>query len=186
MSHPRRARSAGPPVEEATPPYGLIRPHTPMPKRRTESSRPNARERADGSAWVERPARLDRALLHLQAEPDPHALLPLTEPMFHILLALSERELHGYGIIISVEEATSGEVRLRTGTLYTAVRRMVDDGLIEESDTASPHSGDDGRRRYYRLTPFGRAVARAEAQRVDALAALARTRGLLRRTRSRS
>jgi len=104
--------------------------------------------------------------------------------MFHILLALSDRELHGYGIIISVENATRGEVRLRTGTLYTAIRRMVDDGLIRETATL-PGEGDDGRRRYYRLTRFGRAVARAEAHRVSALAAIARSRGLLKSARQR-
>jgi DNA-binding PadR family transcriptional regulator len=104
--------------------------------------------------------------------------------MFHILLALSDRELHGYGIIISVEQTTRGELRLRTGTLYTAIRRMVDDGLIRETASLADES-DDGRRRYYRLTRFGRAVARAEAERVSALAAIARSRGLLKAPRSR-
>ncbi len=113
--------------------------------------------------------------------PEPNALLPLTEPVFHILLALVDQELHGYGIILSVEQATHGAVRLRTGTLYTAIRRMVDDGLIEESERG-PNKPDE-RRRYYRLTSFGRAVARVEARRVADLAALSRTKGLLARGR---
>lgn len=114
---------------------------------------------------------------------DPSALLPLTEPMFHILLALANEELHGYGIIISVEEATNGEVRLRTGTLYTALQRMMQDGLIEESDRRTAQA-KDGRRRYYRLTRFGWAVARLEARRVADLAALAKERlGGARRNR---
>lgn len=115
---------------------------------------------------------------------EPEALLPLTEPAFHILLALSERELHGYGIIIAVENATRGAVRLRTGTLYTAIGRMVEDGLIQETE-GLPGEGDDGRRRYYRLTRFGRAVARAEALRLQKLTALARSHGLLRPRRRR-
>ena len=109
----------------------------------------------------------------------PSDRLPLSEPVYHILLALADRKLHGYGIILAVEDATAGKVRLRTGTLYTAVRRLVDDGLLEEVD----ESGDeeDDRRRFYRLTPFGRAVARAESRRVASLAALARSKGLLAR-----
>jgi DNA-binding PadR family transcriptional regulator len=129
-----------------------------------------------------RPARSDRSLARVQAPPEPDSLLPLTEPEFHILLALAERERHGYGIIVAVEEATAGEIRLRTGTLYGAVRRMVDGGLIEDVDGPTDEPNED-RRRYYRLTSFGRAVARAEAHRVDELAQLARRRGLLRRTR---
>lgn len=102
--------------------------------------------------------------------------------MFHILMALSERQLHGYGIIISVEEATKGDVRLRTGTLYTAIARMVEDGLIRETD--SEPDGDYERRRYYRITRFGRTVARLEATRVARLTSLARARGFLSRRKS--
>jgi DNA-binding PadR family transcriptional regulator len=118
-----------------------------------------------------------QTMMRMRKSPEPADLLPLTEPVFHILIALADRELHGYGIILSVEEATSGKVRLRTGTLYTAVRRMADEGLIEESDD----SADDDRRRYYRLTSFGRSVARAESRRVASLASLARSKGLLAR-----
>lgn len=111
---------------------------------------------------------------------EPADLLPLTEPVFHILLALAERDQHGYGIILTVEETTAGKVRLRTGTLYTAVRRLVEEGLIEET-TPSGGEAEGSRRRVYRLTAFGRSVARAEARRVAKLASLARTRGLLAR-----
>jgi DNA-binding PadR family transcriptional regulator len=111
---------------------------------------------------------------------DPSEMLPLTEPVFHILLALAEREQHGYSIILAVEDATSGQVRLRTGTLYTAVRRLVDDGVIEEIESDDADAEED-RRRVYRLTPFGRAVARAESRRVASLTALARSRGLIAR-----
>jgi DNA-binding PadR family transcriptional regulator len=111
---------------------------------------------------------------------EPSELLPLTEPVFHILLALAEREQHGYGIILAVEDATSGQVRLRTGTLYTAMKRLVEEGLIEEIESEDADAEED-RRRVYRLTPFGRAVARAESRRVASLTALARSRGLIAR-----
>jgi DNA-binding PadR family transcriptional regulator len=122
--------------------------------------------------------RNDRALARVQAPPEPDSLLPLTEPEFHILLALAECQRHGYGIIVAVEEATAGEVRLRTGTVYGAVRRMVDEGLIQDVDAPADVPNEE-RRRYYRLTSFGRAVARAEAHRIDELTQLARDRGLL-------
>ncbi len=105
--------------------------------------------------------------------------LPLSEPEFHVLLALSGAELHGYGIILSVEAATGGRVRLRTGTLYTALRRMAGRGWVEESEDRPDPSEDDARRRYYRVTRAGAAVARAEAERLASLAELARSRGYL-------
>jgi DNA-binding PadR family transcriptional regulator len=117
-----------------------------------------------------------RQALRGRARPDPAELLPLSEPAFHILLALADRDLHGYGIILSVEDSTGGKVRLRTATLYTAVHRMAAVGLIAEST----EDGND-RRRIYTLTPFGRSVARAESRRIASLASLARTRGLLPR-----
>lgn len=105
--------------------------------------------------------------------------LPLSEPEFHILLALGGSDLHGYGIILAVEETTGGRVRLRTGTLYTALRRMESRGWVAESEERPDPAEDDARRRYYRVTTVGRAVARAEAQRHVALADLARARGYL-------
>jgi DNA-binding PadR family transcriptional regulator len=109
----------------------------------------------------------------------PDAWLPLSEPEFHVLLALGEADLHGYGIILAVGEATGGRVRLRTGTLYSALRRMEVRGWVEVSDERPEPADDDARRRYSRVTSHGRAVARAEAQRLASLADLARTRGFL-------
>lgn len=109
----------------------------------------------------------------------PRDLLPLSAPVYHILLALADGELHGYGIILAVEDATDGMVRLSTGTLYTAMRRLVDAGLLEEVSQSEHESTD--RRRYYRLTSFGGAVARAESRRIASLAALARSKGFLAR-----
>jgi DNA-binding PadR family transcriptional regulator len=109
----------------------------------------------------------------------PQTWLPLSEPEFHVLLALGSEELHGYGIILAAAAATGGRVRLRTGTLYTALRRMQARGWVEESEHRPEPAEDDARRRYYRVTAAGRAVARAEAERLASLAALARSRGLL-------
>lgn len=110
---------------------------------------------------------------------DPRSLLPLTLPVFHILLALADGERHGYGIILDIAQRTDGAVRLRTGTLYTALARMLKLGLIEESAERPDPESDDERRRYYRITPFGREVARAEAARMRALVALAADKKVL-------
>jgi DNA-binding PadR family transcriptional regulator len=93
---------------------------------------------------------------------DANRFLPLSPQQFHILLALSDRERHGYGIILDVLERTQGGLRLGTGTLYTSVGRLAQLGLIADAD-------EDDRRRYYRLTPVGRAVLRAETARLEAL-----------------
>ena len=112
---------------------------------------------------------------------DPEKLLPLTPPVFHILLALADAERHGYGIIKEVEARTGGKVRLGPGTLYGSIKRMLDERLIEESDARPDPALDDERRRYYRLTDFGRRVAAAEAERLSALVAAARAKQLLSR-----
>lgn len=104
--------------------------------------------------------------------------LPLTSGVFHILLALADQDRHGYAIILDVAERTEGVVRLGTGTLYTAISRLLDQNLIEESDKRPAEDEDDERRRYYRLTPFGRDVANAEARRLAALLRMARARGI--------
>ena len=104
-------------------------------------------------------------------------LLPLPPTTFHILLALFEEERHGYAIIQDVEERTEGELRLSAGTLYRTIARLVEQGLIAEV-TRRRALGDDPRRRYYRLTPFGIAVARAETRRLSQLVRLARAIGL--------
>ena len=105
------------------------------------------------------------------------ALLPLPPMTFHILIALAEQERHGYAIIQDVTARTDGEVRLTAGTLYRSVQRMQEQGLIEESRRRPAPDQDDERRRYYLLTPFGHAVARAEARRLTQLVRLARESG---------
>lgn len=111
---------------------------------------------------------------------DPEDLLPLSEPVYHILMALSDRPRHGYAILQEVEERTGGVVRLRTGTLYTAVKRLLERGLIEETAEAPPHiERDDERRRYYLLTRLGRAVLAGEARRLELMVRLARAKRVL-------
>lgn len=110
---------------------------------------------------------------------DPKALLPLKRAEFHILLALAGGEQHGYSIMQEVETLTDGAVQLGPGTLYTTIKRLVDEGLIVESATRPDPSLDDQRRRYYKLTDWGRRVAAAEAQRLAQLVEVARTRRLL-------
>jgi DNA-binding PadR family transcriptional regulator len=102
------------------------------------------------------------------------AMLPLPAAAFHILLALSAGECHGYGIILDVEARTNGELRLSPGTLYRTIQRLLEDGLIEEPRRKPSTPGKDPRRRYYRITPFGTAVARAETRRLTELVRLAK------------
>lgn len=106
-------------------------------------------------------------------------LLPLTPAVFHILLTLAEGEHHGYGIMQEVEKRSQSRIRLGPGTLYTAIKRLLAEGLIEETEERPDPAFDDERRRYYRLTPFGRRVAAAEAGRLESLVLEARTRNLL-------
>ena len=103
----------------------------------------------------------------------------LTPAVFHIMVALAQGDAHGYAIMRDVERLSGGAMRLGPGTLYRSVQRMVVDGLIEERDIALDGETDDERRRYYRLTTKGLAVARAEAKRLDALVNAARARKLL-------
>lgn len=112
-------------------------------------------------------------------ERDPAKLLPLTPAVFQILLALADAELHGYAIMREVRERTAGKVRLGPGTLYGSVKRMLEQGLIEEAEARPDPELDDERRRYYRLTFFGRAVAAAEARRLAELVSDARAKRLL-------
>ncbi|HJR41769.1 MAG TPA: PadR family transcriptional regulator [Gemmatimonadaceae bacterium] len=108
---------------------------------------------------------------------------PLTTPVFQILLSLVDRELHGYAIIQDIAERTEGEVRLTASTLYAAVKRLLDAGLIEELAHRPRGAKDDPRRRYYRITRHGLTAARAEARRLERLAAMARAKRLLPRWR---
>jgi DNA-binding PadR family transcriptional regulator len=112
------------------------------------------------------------------SDPSPDALLPLPVAAFHILVALAEGDSHGYGIMRDVAERTSGALTLNPGTLYTTIRRLLDQGLIVERDERPAPDQDDERRRYYGLTPFGRRVAQAEAARLETLLSLARHAGL--------
>ena len=111
---------------------------------------------------------------------DPRSLLPLTPIVFQVLLALADGDRHGYGIIREVERRTDGLMVLRTGTLYTVMKRLLDLGLVEESDKRPAPSEDDERRRYYRVTAFGKAVTEAEARRLEGLVALARDKRVLK------
>lgn len=110
---------------------------------------------------------------------DAAALLPLTPTVFHILLALADGEKHGYAIMQEVEARTAGAMRLGPGTLYGSIQRMLKDGLIAEvRDRADAAQGDE-RRRYYRLTGFGQRVLQAEAQRLEDLVHMARSKRVL-------
>ncbi len=109
----------------------------------------------------------------------PEDLLPLTPPVFHILLALSDGERHGYAIMRQVAADTDGRLQLGPGTLYGCLKRMLAAKLIEESDERPDPELDDERRRYYRITNFGERTVRAEAQRLAASVTAARARRLL-------
>ncbi len=107
-------------------------------------------------------------------------LLPLSPQVFHILVALADRDQHGYAIMQDVEARTGGKLRLSAGTLYGSIKRMLEQGLVVElRERERPKTPDDDeRRRYYRLTPFGRKVARAEAARLAELLEQAKVYGL--------
>jgi DNA-binding PadR family transcriptional regulator len=111
--------------------------------------------------------------------PEVEALLPLPPAAFHILMAVANEDRHGYAIIQDVERRTDGELTLSPGTLYRSIQRMQEQGLIVESRRRPAAALDDPRRRYYRITPFGSAVARAEARRLAQLVKLARASGFI-------
>jgi DNA-binding PadR family transcriptional regulator len=113
------------------------------------------------------------------ADPAPESLLPLSTAVFHILVALADRDRHGYAIMQDVAARTEGAVQLSAGTLYSAIRRLLEQGLIEELSESPDRSSTDERRRYYRLTRFGRRVATAEVGRLNALVRQARATGLV-------
>src|SRR4030095_9950950 len=93
---------------------------------------------------------------------NPDSLLPLPNAVFHILIALADRDRHGYAIMQDVADRTGGKVQLSAGTLYSSIRRMLEQGLIEELAESPDPSSTDERRRYYRLTRFGKRAAAAE------------------------
>ena len=107
------------------------------------------------------------------------AFLPLTPVSFEILLALAGGEQHGYAVMLDIERRTNGAVSLHAGSLYRAMNRLLEAGLIEELDERPALEHDDERRRYYRLTPKGLTVARGEARRLELQVESARQRRLL-------
>ena len=113
--------------------------------------------------------------------PEIDQVLPLTPTVFHILLALADRERHGYAIMQEVTAMTQNRVRMGPGTLYGSIKRMLKADLIEESDERPDPELDDERRRYYRLTDFGRRVLAAEAQRLSTLVGVAQAKRILGR-----
>ena len=109
--------------------------------------------------------------------PDPsdaEDFLPLSPPMFHVLVALAGEDLHGWAIMKEVSRATDGRIHLSPGTLYGLIKRVLRDGLIAESKDRPPRRWDDQRRRYYTLEPLGRRVAEAEVERMRRALAVAR------------
>ncbi len=108
---------------------------------------------------------------------DPGDLLPLTPVALNVLLALADGERHGYGIMLEVRERTGGRVRLGPGTLYGAIKRLKEGGMIEESGKRPDPAADDERRCYYRLTGFGAKVLAAEIERLEGLVRAARRKG---------
>jgi len=114
-------------------------------------------------------------------DPEPSDLLPLSPQVFHILIALASGDQHGYAIMQEIAARSNGKLRLSPGTLYGSIKRMLEQGIVAElSDRERPAgSDDDERRRYYRLTPFGRKVAKAEAARLAESLEQARIYGLV-------
>lgn len=112
-----------------------------------------------------------------EKHPPPEEFLPLPAATFHILMAIAEEDRHGYAIIQDVAARTGGALKLSAGTLYRSIQRMLEQGLLVETRERPAPEEDDERRRYYRITPFGIAVARAETRRLTQLVRLARESG---------
>jgi DNA-binding PadR family transcriptional regulator len=113
----------------------------------------------------------------------PQNLLPLTPPVFHILLALADQERHGYGIMQDVARQTNDALQLGPGTLYGCLKRMLVARLVEESDERPDPALDDQRRRYYRMTSLGRRIVREEAQRLAGALVAAKSKRLFARSK---
>jgi DNA-binding PadR family transcriptional regulator len=113
---------------------------------------------------------------------DPASLIPLKQSVYRVLLALSDGEpMHGYAIMQALAEMSAGREKILPGTLYAALARMADDGLVEMEDAPQDDPSGGPRRRYYRRTRFGRAVARAESERLRALLDIAVARNVIPR-----
>jgi len=116
----------------------------------------------------------------------PESFLPLKPHWFHVLLSLADQEQHGYGIMQEVLDRTGGKVRLWPATLYGTLKRLMDEELIEESAVRPAPAEDDARRRYYRLTQFGRRVLAAESERLEDLVRVIRAKRGARERRAES
>src|SRR3954465_432726 len=114
---------------------------------------------------------------------NPDEMLPLSPAMFEVLIALADGEKHGYAVLKEVARRTERRITLSPGTLYAIVRRFVAEGGIAESDERPDPALDDERRRYYRLTEFGRELARAEARRMETALGMARAKSLIPKAR---
>ncbi|HOC58260.1 MAG TPA: PadR family transcriptional regulator [Verrucomicrobiota bacterium] len=112
-------------------------------------------------------------------DPDPGEMPPLTPAVFHVLLALTGGECHGYAIMQEVAESTDGRMKMGPGTLYGTIKRLLEAGMIEECDERPDPEMDDERRRYYRLTALGQRAVKAEARRYAELVEFARRKRLL-------
>ena len=111
------------------------------------------------------------------SDPAPESLLPLPPATFHILMSLAEEDRHGYAVIQDVAARTEGALKLSPGTLYRSIQRMLEQGLLLETRERPEPELDDERRRYYRITPFGKTVAKAETRRLTDLVRLAQASG---------
>ena len=110
---------------------------------------------------------------------DPSDHIPLKHSIYRVLLAVADREMHGYGIMKSLAEKTGDREKILPGTLYASLARMVADGLVEERDPHGDEASGGPKRRYYKRTDFGRAVARAESERLRALLEIAAAQNIL-------
>ncbi len=109
----------------------------------------------------------------------PHTQIPLKRSIYHILLALGDGEMHGYGIMQSLSEKTKGRERILPGTLYASLPRMVDEKLVEERDPPEGDLSGGPKRRYYKRTDLGREVARSESERLRVLLSMAAEQDIL-------
>jgi DNA-binding PadR family transcriptional regulator len=114
------------------------------------------------------------------ASRDPQSQLPLTPVVLHILLTLAEGARHGYAIAQEIEQATEGQIRMGPGTLYGSIQRMLSSSLLEEAPAPRRSTDDDARRRYYRMTAFGRSVLELELQRLERIVRSAHAKRVLR------
>lgn len=109
--------------------------------------------------------------------PDPQSFLPLSHLSYHILLALRDGPLHGYAVVKAVDRSSGGVISPGTGTFYSAIHRLVREGLIDQATEGGNSDNSDQRRKYYSVTPVGREVLRLETGRLEALLARARAAG---------